>query len=132
MLIFLSESLQIRFNELHLLINEGQLIKGDITSRMSVYITSIQGILTHKGLFAPIGTEYVGGHSTILDNVALSGIFSLFLFVYLVLSSLKALKNNQSSLKIALLMYYLLIMLLNPVLLPQIFMPIYIFIPFNE
>jgi len=129
---FLSESLQIRFNELHLLINEGQLIKGDITSRMSVYITSIQGILTHKGLFAPIGTEYVGGHSTILDNVALSGIFSLFLFVYLVLSSLKALKNNQSSLKVALLMYYLLIMLLNPVLLPQIFMPIYIFIPFNE
>lgn len=129
---FVSESLKIRFNELSLLINENKLVEGDITSRLEVYLTSIRGIVKHKGLFAPFSTADIGSHSTILDNIALSGVFSLFLFLYLAISSIKAMKNNRGYLNIALLIYYLLIMLLNPVLLPQIFMPIYILIPFNE
>ena len=80
---FVSESLKIRFNELSLLINENKLVEGDITSRLEVYLTSIRGIVKHKGLFAPFSTADIGSHSTILDNIALSGVFSLFLFLSL-------------------------------------------------
>lgn len=122
-----------RLREIQMFFSGKDIANTDLYLRLKVYFDSIQGIFNNRLL---INFKYIliGEHSTVLDFMSMFGIFSILLFMFFAYS-LKTVKNymflnHENNLFVSVIVYFIIIAILNPVLLPQISLALYVFMPF--
>lgn len=122
-------SISVRINEIILFLTTGEVVGGDLLSRLNVYSRAIYPIIENKFLPSTINNALFGAHSTLLDFASIFGFFSIVLYTLLYKTAKKSLNGVDPILRSSIILYLFIILFLNPTLLPQIFLYIYILVP---
>lgn len=128
---FVPESYYLRLKEIEMFLKSGNIVVGsDLQLRLQVYITSINGIIKNKGMF-DFTNILSGGHSTILDTISIFGLFSLpfFYYIYISIKNIFKFMSGEKAIYYSTLFYFSVTALLNPIILPQIAVCLYLIMP---
>lgn len=111
---------------------EGNGLDGDLQSRIERYTMSLKSF-TSNILFGSYGNNTIGGHSTWIDVLGLYGLFGLLLvypLFYRIIMIKKQMPKQYRIFYNNILEYYLILGLINTTLFGELFMTIYVYIPF--
>ena len=113
------------------ILNKDVVSSNDVYLRLEVYKNSLIGIVDTPFIIN-FNNVILGGHSTILDLIAVLGIFSITIF-YFLFNSLKNvymyIDDNDKYLYLSLIIYLVFVLLFNPTLVFEIAIAMYIIIP---
>lgn len=121
-----------KITEINISLNNSENMNGtDMEARATVYKKSIDTFKENFLIGSFGNNENIGGHSTFFDFFALYGVFAIFLYYYFFICYKQINKFVNIKYIVGIIfIYYLLLSILNPSIYSNIFVALYIIVPF--